>query len=81
MFTPRNVIRKYKVPEKFGISKATLALWLNPDSKYYKPDMPVEIVLGSNSKGFFLDELEVFMESLKKSPCKSAVLTKIGAST
>jgi predicted DNA-binding transcriptional regulator AlpA len=59
----RRVIRKYLVPKKLGISSASLALWLNPASKYYKPSLPGEITLGVNSKGFYEDELDAWLES------------------
>lgn len=66
MAVSRNVIRKYKVPQKLGISRATLALWQNKDSRYFQPLFPAEISLSESVKVFFEDELDAFLESRKQ---------------
>ena len=66
MTVSRSIIRKYKVPQKLGISRATLDLWLNPSSRYFNPLLPSEISLSPSAKGFFEDELDAFLESHKK---------------
>ncbi len=63
MSTSRNIIRKYLVPGKLGISKATFHLWLNPKSPYFKPTLPKEICLGGNSKGFWEFELDAWLDA------------------
>lgn len=42
IITPRaaRLIRKMRLLEKIPVSKSMLALWLDPDSRYYRPDFP-----------------------------------------
>ncbi len=62
----KEIIRQYLVPKKAGVSKAMFALWKNPKSKYFKPDLPPVVDLGPHSKGYFVHELDEFLESLQK---------------
>lgn len=74
MKSKRTVIRKFKVPEKLGISRATLDLWLNPKSRYYDKSLPQQISLSASAKGFFEDELDDWLESRR---VKVAIVGKI----
>jgi prophage regulatory protein len=59
----RKVIRKYLAHKKLGIGRSTLALWLNPKSKYFDPTLPAQVSLGKNSTGFFDQDLDKWLES------------------
>lgn len=63
MTITRKIIRKYLAPQKLGISRSTLALWLDPKSKYFDATLPGQIPLGSNSTGFFESDLDDWLES------------------
>ena len=63
MATIRNIIRKYRVPQKLGISRATLDLWLNPKSRYFDPTLPSQISLGKNSAGFLEQDLDAWLDA------------------
>lgn len=63
MAITRKVIRKYLAHKKLGIGRATLALWLNPKSKYFDPTLPGQVSLGKNSIGFFEEDLDKWLES------------------
>lgn len=63
MEIPRKVIRKYLAHKKLGIGRSTLALWLNPKSRYFDPTLPTQIFLGKNSAGFFEEDLDNWLES------------------
>lgn len=64
----RKVIRKYLAHKKLGIGRSTLALWLNPKSKYFDPTLPAQVSLGKNSTGFFDQDLDKWLESRVQKP-------------
>lgn len=63
MSIARKIIRKYLAPKKLGIGRSTLALWLDPKSKYFDATLPSQIRLGNNSTGFFESDLDDWLES------------------
>ena len=54
------VIRNKPAREKLGISNATLHNWINPASKYYKPNFPKRVRMGG-VVGFLEHELDAFI--------------------
>lgn len=57
------VIRLKDVVKLLGISKSSLYLWLNKKSKYYKPDFPARIKLSFRISGWFLADIEKWIQS------------------
>ena len=56
------LVQKREVPELLGISRSTLANWLNRRSPYFKQDFPEAIRLGERLSGFRLTDLEQWLD-------------------
>ncbi len=56
--TALEIVRKRDVPELLGISRSTLANWLNPKSEYFRQDFPEQIRLSARLAGFRVHDLE-----------------------
>lgn len=57
------VIRLRKAADYIGIANATLGNYLNPRSKYFKPDFPKKIRLGERATGFYKHEIDLWLAS------------------
>lgn len=57
------IIRIRLAVDLLGISRSSIYEKLNSSSKYYDPEFPRPIKLGSKAVGFRLSELQQWMES------------------
>ncbi|MBE2896241.1 AlpA family phage regulatory protein [Pasteurellaceae bacterium HPA106] len=62
--TDKSIIRLARTAQKCGVSKTTVHNWTNPNSKHYRADFPKKIRLGENSVGFWLHEVDAYLEKL-----------------
>jgi len=54
---PMNLLRTNDVCECLNICRATIYNWINPNSKYHKPDFPKPIRLSERTVAWSQDEI------------------------
>ncbi|NZA01152.1 AlpA family phage regulatory protein [Ottowia beijingensis] len=59
--TSTRIVRQRDVPGLLGISRSTLANWLNQHSPYYKDEFPAKVYLSVRSIGFRSCDLEAWI--------------------
>lgn len=60
----QRIIRICEVRSRLGqISRSTLYNWINPHSKYFKPDFPKKVQVG-NIVGFLECEVDQYIQSV-----------------
>ncbi|CUB01865.1 helix-turn-helix transcriptional regulator [Comamonas thiooxydans] len=62
---PKCVIRLKTLLEMLGVSRSTVYLRINPQSKYYDPMFPKSIPLGMKAKGWVLEDVHAYIEHLR----------------
>lgn len=62
---PKCVIRLKTLLEVLGVSRSTVYLRINPQSKYYDPMFPKSIPLGMKAKGWVLEDVYAYIEHLR----------------
>ncbi|MDR0212456.1 MAG: AlpA family phage regulatory protein [Comamonas sp.] len=62
---PKCVIRLKTLLEMLGVSRSTVYLRINPQSKYYDPMFPKSIPLGMKAKGWVLEDVYGYIEHLR----------------
>lgn len=62
---PKAVIRLDKLLGLLGVSRSTVYLRINPESKYYDPMFPKSIRLGAKSVGWILADVYAYIEHLR----------------
>lgn len=62
---PKCVIRLKTLLEMLGLSRSTVYLRINPQSKYYDPMFPKSIPLGMKAKGWVLEDVHAYIEHLR----------------
>ena len=60
---PNQLIRKRDTPQILGISRSTLANWMNPKSQYFRENFPPQVRLSDRLMGFRLHDLEAWIEA------------------
>ncbi|CAM4220337.1 AlpA family phage regulatory protein [Comamonas aquatilis] len=62
---PKCVIRLKTLLEILGLSRSTVYLRINPQSKYYDPMFPKSIPLGMKAKGWVLEDVHAYITHLR----------------
>lgn len=62
---PKAIIRLGKLLGLLGVSRSTVYLRINPESKYYDPMFPRSIRLGAKSVGWILADVYAYIEHLR----------------
>jgi prophage regulatory protein len=62
---PKCVIRLKTLLEMLGVSRSTVYLRINPQSKYYDPMFPKSIRLGMKAVGWVLQDVHAYIEYLR----------------
>ena len=62
-----SVIRLPKLLQILGISRSTVYLKINKESKYYDKDFPLPIKLGEKAVGWVLQDVFDYIELIKRS--------------
>lgn len=62
---PKCVIRLKTLLEILGVSRSTVYLRINPQSKYYDPLFPKSIPLGMKARGWVLEDVHAYIEHLR----------------
>ena len=62
-FESHRILRIKEVCELLGYSKSTLYGYLNPKSKYYKPDFPKRVKLSQRSVGWLAADIYAYIKS------------------
>ena len=60
------IIRPKELLSILGISKSTFYAWQDQNSKYFKPDFPKKVSLGTNSVGYFESDVTQYLKTIKK---------------
>ena len=62
---PKAIIRLGKLLGLLGVSRSTVYLRINPESKYYDPMFPRSIRLGTKSVGWILADVYAYIDHLR----------------
>ena len=58
------IIRMAKLAQMTGLSRSSIYNRFRPESRYYDPNFPKPVSLGSNSIGFYSVEVQAWIDQL-----------------